>query len=144
MLAQKELDPTRQSWVRELVDPSGTLPAIQLIDGLIKDGCQVQFITYNGKQIGEVWLKDDGSRFFEWLTILEKERPKGCGLATYVTAIEASLSADKIFRTSDIFLTADSVKICKILSGAGVATVVSEFIQVLGNKYKGDYRVYPK
>ncbi len=143
-LHRQEMDMPRKSWVRDLVDPGGTLPKVILINGQVKDEYQIKRIIYSGNEIGEAWMKGDKFRCFDRIAILEQGRPKGCGLATYVYAIEDALYEGVTFGTSSGSLTEDTVKIWRILRDTGVARVNREFYPVPDNKFKGNYRVYPK
>ncbi len=134
------------SWVRELVDPGGTLPDIKIIDDPKQRGKDKKLVQLNGENLGEVVIGRTGkTNYFEKVSLTTRERPKGCGLATYVCAIEEALRKGYSFGTASWYLTEDAVKIWKILAKTGVATVNREFEKVNeAPRFMGDYRVHPR
>ncbi|QQG42146.1 MAG: hypothetical protein HYV90_02415 [Candidatus Woesebacteria bacterium] len=141
-----ESNGSKMSWVRELVDPDGSLPKIELEDDPRQKEKHIKNILLDGQKIGELSIGGSGKfRHFEKVSLSETDRPKGCGLATYLLAIEEAQKDGAVFETTSWYLTEDSVKIWKILAEKGVATVVDEFVQVTDvPQFMGKYRVYTK
>lgn len=126
------------SYVRELVDPAGTLPDVELsllqAQTWTNESREKMAIVRDGVDIGKCTIyseiyEGDPIAHFDGIEIDEELRGRqlGLGLSAYVLAIELSHSRGNHFETQNYELTAHSKKIWELLISRGAATVIQPF-----------------
>ncbi len=140
------------SSIREIVDPSNTLPVVELEpirtqewEGLKREKFS---IIAEDDHVGECDLifetgDRDQKAHFDGIEITEGKRGRGIGMATYLLAIERAHSQGLPFETQDYDQTAYSRNIWKKLARLGVAEEVQPFrpSKIREGRYVGKFRV---
>lgn len=146
---------SEQPTIREIMDPAGTLPPIELLldpnypqqSGTLRP--QKMQILSDGELIGSTNVVEDTKRKEAWLNgvlIAPELRGKGFGLATYLAAIEYAHASGETFRSHDWTQTEKAVRVWEKFIKAGVAQVVEPFKQIDeidGNKYYSSHLRIP-
>ncbi len=138
--------------VRETVDPSHTLPSVELKPVRIQEWeglTRIKMtIVAEGEEVGECDIVLETSSHnqvahFDGIEINEKERGRGIGMAAYLLAIELSHGRGLPFETQDYDQTASSKRIWEALAEKGVAQVIEPFrpSQVREDRFIGKFRV---
>lgn len=133
------------SWVRQAVDPNGTLPKVVLArDYSFEPRATISayghpsyqfnmFVLGDGcvEQIGEAAVSErteTGECYFSWIYVGTDYQTRGMGLAAYVLAIEAAHAAGRVFATDEA-VSAQARRVWDRLIGIGVARVVLPFTE---------------
>jgi hypothetical protein len=153
---------TEQLTPRQIIDPEGTLPDVELVpdDEAQKhneDYSRAHTIQYDGEKVGVADIDEHPGEghSFGFLKLedehLKEGAKKGYGLAAYLIAVERAHAAGEVFRTGDTTLSPKAKRVWDKFIDRGVAQVVKPFeedirIAERGNivlSYKGSAEIRP-
>lgn len=141
------------SYVRELVDPNGTLPPVDFSVYLTQEHAgygivrEQALITAGGLTVGECHLVTlsppyDTKMNFDGINLQTEYIGKGFGLGAYVRAIEIAHERGLPFTTQDSTQSKYAKHIWELLAAKGAAVVVEEFQDsIFSGKFEGKYIV---
>lgn len=138
--------------VREIVDPNGTLPQVELrpvnvmdVEYFLRE--EVQIVS-SGEVVGKCKIVSEtypDCPHLAHFDLIEAQKGHGFGMATYVLAIEQAHARGLPFETQDWDQTADSKRIWEKLAALGVAQIIKPFVPspTKPGRYVGKFRVPP-
>lgn len=143
---------------REIIDPEGALPSVELIVDPSKKSPRgtlqphMMLLVSDGEVIGNATIvthTEGGFEHFNGVKIEPQYRGKGYGMATYLAAIERAHSEGREWRSHDWTQTGAAAKVWQRFIDSGIAEVV-EPLTYVGieedgtEKYTSDIRIPPQ
>lgn len=128
---------------REIIDPQGTLPPIELVPVEFPEGqgpsnpsAAIFNVLHNAKNVGAAVIVDEGEvaqmfkrvkLFDDYLTARNRSAVKGLGLSIYLAAIERAQEQGREFRSDSDGVSESAVRMWRYLAAKGIAEIETPF-----------------